>query len=523
MTTLAAGTSTTISLAVGQSLFFSPDGNGLAVLSGGQKAGEQYKIGPSPVEIGPFSQVQAVSVSAVAPVGYFILPIDAANDLPAWPVTVDAAGNVSDPRIQAAVSGAGKTVIAQRVANGPVAASAATSNTNQLVTSSQVPFYAVRVRYTHLGGSGAVAGMKMAVAASDDVGNRDYSSLTAAAFKKCIVPYKAGTAYNAIAAVGSPGWKAVTWAGSATLAIADPGANKYASVVSDIIYERGMIDANGVYPLLLRVFAGTGAITLVDLHNGSNMPWEGACTGTNWTTDILKQHLISIARSGDNVTLPSTFSEGNTPGQASRLDNVTFEFFTSDRVISVHIVGDSRIDVSYEFPTTKAYRGLANLLHNSFSRAGQPAAILHGGWSGGNSSEYQPLAMPYLSGGTQSEWLIYLVYTGNDGFTLNDSVMTIALSRAAEIVEAARAKGMKILLLPGFPKNSGGYTGSELENYNVIRAYCASVANITFDPVAEYGAANGTWARFNTDSNHMTDAGYLDLADKLRALIVAAS
>lgn len=107
MTTLAAGTSTTISLAVGQSLFFSPGGSGLAVLSGGQKAGEPYKIGPSPVEIGPFSQVQAVSVSAVAPVGYFILPIDAANDLPAWPVTVDAAGNVSDPRIQAAVSGGG--------------------------------------------------------------------------------------------------------------------------------------------------------------------------------------------------------------------------------------------------------------------------------------------------------------------------------------------------------------------------------------------------------------------------------
>lgn len=107
MTTLAAGTSTTISLAVGQSLFFSPGGNGLAVLSGGQKAGEQYKIGPSPVEIGPFSQVQAVSVSAVAPVGYFILPIDASSDLPARPVTVDAAGTVSDPRIQAMVSGGG--------------------------------------------------------------------------------------------------------------------------------------------------------------------------------------------------------------------------------------------------------------------------------------------------------------------------------------------------------------------------------------------------------------------------------
>lgn len=67
-----------------------------------------------------------------------------------------------------------------------------------------VKFSAIRIGYPHLGGNGALAGMKALIAATDEIGDLTYTNT--AACKKFITPMRAGVEKNSVAA---DGWQAV--------------------------------------------------------------------------------------------------------------------------------------------------------------------------------------------------------------------------------------------------------------------------------------------------------------------------
>lgn len=74
MPTVNAGASATFSIPAGQTAMFNADGNGTAVLSGGQMDGTPYSIGETVVTIGPFNNAQNVSVSCDRAVTYTLIP-----------------------------------------------------------------------------------------------------------------------------------------------------------------------------------------------------------------------------------------------------------------------------------------------------------------------------------------------------------------------------------------------------------------------------------------------------------------
>ena len=82
MSTLAAGSSTTVSLAAGQELYFPAGGAGVAVIASGQQAGQSYQIGNSRQQIGPFTQAVSVSISATAALAFFVMADNPATEPP---------------------------------------------------------------------------------------------------------------------------------------------------------------------------------------------------------------------------------------------------------------------------------------------------------------------------------------------------------------------------------------------------------------------------------------------------------
>jgi hypothetical protein len=110
MSTLAAGQSTTVSLAAGQELYFPAGGAGVAVIASGQAAGQSYQVGNSRVAIGPFAQTVQVSISATAALAYFGLADNPTLDPPLQPAGVDPATGQAYGN-GAPVSGAGVPIL----------------------------------------------------------------------------------------------------------------------------------------------------------------------------------------------------------------------------------------------------------------------------------------------------------------------------------------------------------------------------------------------------------------------------
>lgn len=398
----------------------------------------------------------------------------------------------------------------------------ATPNTiNSLVAmAAPAEYYAFRITYRHLGGNGPVTGFSCVGAASDDAGTRDFTDTTNANFKKLVTPKRAGTAYNTIVADGSPGWKAVTWAGAAALNIADPGAGKVAIAVSDLVFEQGVLDAaNAFFPFLLRYQNGSASYTYANSLVGQQV-------GVNAKTDFPGLLLATLTRGGaDAIATPSNWADANTPNATVGGPPVTIEFFTAGDVLSVSLAGDSRFAVSAQYSAANQYRSTENYVHNALAAAGRNASVLRHGINGGHHYEYQPYAIADFGIETPPRWAVYLVYSVNDG-AATDALMALLKGRAVQYVEQARKRGTRVALLSALPNGLPGVptiSAPNLARLRSLTAFCDSLSDVTLDGLTRYGAADGSWAdaAFAQDVSHMTDAGYRDFADWISSSILA--
>jgi len=369
----------------------------------------------------------------------------------------------------------------------------------------------VRIGYIHAGGSGAVAGLIGVCAATDDAGTQDFTTLTDANFKKAVTPKRGGVTTNALGSNGADGWRTITWATASSVGIADPGAGKQSVTWSDLIQCEGIVDAAGVYPLLVRMYPGSAAASRIGILTGMQV-------GANYVTDVQKSYAMSILRAGDNVTTLANWSDANTPATGSPLA-LLVRFYAAADVTDLMVVGDSRFGVSTELSGSKAYFSFEAYLNNAFAAVGRAATLFRGGISGGTSAVYQLAAMNLLNSGYSPDALLYTVWTVNDG-SPTTALTAVAKFRAAEIVDKAKQAGAKVILIPYFPKG-GGFTGAELTALADVKAFCTSTGATVFDAAATYGTATGDWnpgVSFD-GTNHMTQASYQDMAARIAALV----
>lgn len=423
--------------------------------------------------------------------------------------------------LQALVSGggiagmtpAGRPSFVSRPAGGAIQSSSTVqTQTEGLLMCSPVPYYALRISYTHLGGNGPVTGFKALFASSDDGGSRDMTSVSDAALKKMVTPKRGGTSYNTIVTDGSPGWVAVTWEGAASVNIADPGAGKLTTVTSDMAYVLGVVDANGLYPLLVRYFYGSASITIAPFL-------AGQAVGTNLATDMQGAYVVALNRGGtDAVATPSLWGDANGPNPSASVANLTVEFFTADSVMSVHCIGDSRFGVSAETSGTRQYLSFEAALQNALVALGRKASVIRAGISGSTSATYQSYGLSQYNMPV-ARWVVYLIYTVNDGAP-TDATVGLALARAADVLRLARAAGQRVLFIPAFP-NGATYTAPQLAKFGVITAWAQACGDAAFDALAVYGnESDGSWrSGYAYDASHMLNSGYRDMAQRIALML----
>jgi hypothetical protein len=486
-------------------------------------ASDSWTIGANSVKlIGPYVNQQVLTVRCTA--GSVVAENHSAAALPLNRAVTNPNGVVIGSRdvknkITKAHYDTRNSFLSRAVSGAVASSNTVQTSTFLTVTASPVPYYALRLSIGHLGGNGPITGFKAIVAASDDIGNRDFSDLTAAAFKKCTTPKRGGTEYNTTVSDGSPGWKAVTFSGSsAGLNIADPGTGNRVNVVSDVIYEAGVLDsANNCYPLLVRHYFGSAGLTFVN-----NL--AGLQTGTNAKADFPDYVCMALSRgSTDAVTTPANWSGSSTPSASGSNAEITIEYFHTDGAITtVSVVGDSRSGVSAEFSASKNYKSFERYLGKALTAAGVPNAITCHGISGAVAAAYQTYAMADYTIQTPADWLVYTAYSINEGAP-TAAIMALCKARTLQIVEKARNSGQRVLLISAFPAGLNGtpsFNAGQLAMLAELNTFCQNIADITFNAMAVYGNADGSWSGLNFDASHMTDAGYQDMAGRISSLIV---
>lgn len=393
---------------------------------------------------------------------------------------------------------------------GPLVGSAsAFSDTTTQLVASPVKYSAVRIGYMHTGGNGATVGTIGLVAATDDVGNRDFTNLTAENFKKVVTPKNGGTSYNSVQTNGTPGWRTLTWAGASAKAMPDAGAGKTSITWSDLIQVEGTADANGMYPLLVRLYHGTGPYTRIAGLTGMQ-------TAAQYATDVLGNYCLSISRSGDNVTTPANWSDANSTFTAGGLP-ILVEFFSADDVATLMLVGDSRFGVSTELSASKQYLSVEAMLGNSFKAAGKRGVVIGCGLSGQASSVFEPLAASIVSAGVKPTAAAFMAWSVNDG-SPTTALTAIAKYRMLEFISLCGDYGVRPIIVTAFP-TAGGFTAPQLAALADIKSLALSMTEDVIDPLALYGDTSGAWANsWNTDGNHLTQVGYADFVSRLAAI-----
>lgn len=366
---------------------------------------------------------------------------------------------------------------------------------------------AVQIGYPHLGGAGACAGVKALVASTEDYGNK---IMTAAdGDKKFITPIKGGVEVNAISATG---WQAATWATAASVDLADKGAGNIDFALSDMIPLAGIEDAAnpGYAPLLVRMYPGTGVF--------SRSQYAGLADAAKFGADAGPNFVLGAFRSGDNVTTVGGWNRASTPsfGDTAFLPVVVVAY-AAGQPVSIMYVGDSRMDGANEVAASKGYAGMAFKLQQQLTSAGIKNGIVRAAVSGMASTNYQQRGVKLLSAGLAPTIALYQLYTVNDGLPTAD-VLSAARYRCLAVIKQCQASGTTPVILTAFPK-TGGH-GANMAALVALDAWTASIGVPYFSPLATYGDTTGAWVGgVNYDSDHMTQAGYDDLATRLRALI----
>lgn len=377
-----------------------------------------------------------------------------------------------------------------------------------------VKFSAIRIGYPHLGGNGALAGMKSLIAATDDIGDLTYTNT--AACKKFITPMRSGVEKNSVAA---DGWQAVTWGGAATASASDLGTDNIDIAWSDLIPVEALPLASdptnrfaGYYPLLVRIFAGTGYF--------SRSSYAGFSDPTKFLAECGAQVVLGASRSGgDFVGTPAGWAQAATPAFSdSAVLPIIIEAYAEGRKPTVLFVGDSRLaSAPSTESSTYAYRTLATKVEQAAMADGLPLKLLRCCQGGKGTAVYYQRASKILAHSSQPNVSVYLGYSINDG-SPTAALLAAAKARVLQHVDQCIQLGITPVILSIFPATGGLANIADVAKFET---FCGSLGVPCLSPLAIYGTASGDWANAadHSDNDHLSASGYTDLAARVYELI----
>ena len=312
-------------------------------------------------------------------------------------------------------------------------------------------------------------------------------------------PIIGGTAYGQLAPAGSiNGWRSVTWAGAASVNIAS-GASAAQYAVSDWI------------PLssIARTDGGTRPLLMIrSQHDGSV---DGNFAFLN-TAHCASNRTSSAANRGRIVQTCGLTTGVSVPSNTGTLSNNAFEIFPIFRYrkpsLSVMVAGDSteQNDALVSATLTSwGWRGCADA-----SSTGRPVGYLNFGCASKTSAEYWSRAQEAITAGVVPDVLVISPASVNDGYSNLDRTFETARSRALEIIEYCRTKGVRFLcFIPLLPYNSNnasqdGYRTAFNAFLQTLAASNPGVSTLTFSGLGD-GAVPERWVgamNYSSDGIH---------------------
>lgn len=316
---------------------------------------------------------------------------------------------------------------------------------------------------------------------------------------------RAGTEYNSVTANG---WHAVTWGGASSTGATDAGSNKISVTWSDLIQVESIVDANGYYPLLARVYPGTGPYS----YGGNNL--GGIQTGNRYNSGNAAKFL-SATRSGDNVGTPANWGTANTPSYQQASLPLIIEAWSSSPARSALFVGDSRFESVSEAPynTSHAFAGLPYQFQLASIAGGKPTLAIRAGHSGWTTSQVLETGLAMLAD-TSPRVAFYLGYSVNDTGG-NSSISSTALSTCKrnllKFIDKCRIQGTVPIIIPAMPDISSWTSAAKLQLARDFVTWCRLTGYPVFDALTAYGDSSGIYLPAYNDGNlgsHMNQAGY---------------
>lgn len=390
-----------------------------------------------------------------------------------------------------------------------------------------VPFEFTGVQFLipHLGGSGAMTGVKMLVATSDDIGPGDYSLAGTSAendalLRKFITPSIAGSETNALSANGGEaGWLRVTKSGAAGLFdLQDAGAGNWDTELTDRMNLRGVQDVTyaGHYNLLIRHHAPSVA------QGGTGVITRNSYVGTN--TNQFKTDaggvppFLFASRTGDNVTNPTTWTRALTPNfPTSPLIPLGIILYGSQRYSGVLFSMDSRGAVSTETAGTFQYRSLPFYFETQAKNT--RFTVIRSSWSGGTEAQYSAMAMALMESGRNTvRHVVHLIDSVNDG-AVTQAMIDANKATALAVKAKAESINAEVTFVVSFPR-LGGIPADQLVLLDELETWAKTQTRRVFNPLKTYGNASGGWRTgVGFDSNHMLNTAYADMASRLYDLL----
>lgn len=374
----------------------------------------------------------------------------------------------------------------------------------------EAPFSAVRVWYAEKNPSGTMP-IIAAVVAATDTGAIDTVA-------NSLLPVVNGTTYNALATTGY-GWKAVTWAGAASVTpIVAPVASYSAShVVSDWIPCRSIprSDVSGGRPMVVFRLANTEALGGFTQFNG--VSGHPAGRGSPMYREQVSKNTLNDAV-GTLTNLPT--SAGDT---YNYFKYAWLEFLYDAPIRSVVILGDSRSESAYNsYSTSWALAALREI-----STQNNPISVVNLAGSGHSHARYLALFDSYIAAGGVPTDVIFQGWSQN-GFIGTYAGAEALLFRSMQYILKMRNLGIDVWMTTDYGVN--GYSGvgeaARMQCVRAIRAWGASglVHLIDTDAViTDYvvgGDGNGDLkTEYNGGDNvHANMLGQAAMADVLKSV-----